>query len=504
MVDGRAILKLKSADVVPPEEDRRVELATYDVLLPCRRYEVGYKVAVLGQVSPTLEFLLRLLKALDGMREEEIRTFFGYTMTEMEYVVAEATTPGYVDRRDSRLWLKSAGEALFAEGEGEPAIFTVENRKSTFGFDQLSIAPQPHTGLDRMEMGLPDLSLESAAGVGSASKTVEARFHHFFRELGDREDRERVQRKDLYSIDSVVPGDRYQVPVRIKVFSRASSPSVGELDLTAWRPDQEMSDRPQIEQAAGRFVGELKVLKNPERDTAAYRTMIELAPDFFKEFAVASGLSVERYWREAVSRAGEPRTDRRTVALAGSLFTQGNIERFLRVVDYGLRQAGPPEMIFAIPAQLRNWGATSLLRDLNALLRRKLRTEGPDGPSEPETCCVFPGKAPKYLAQCFDAVEAIDGTELSPGLEIHFIPGVAAVVLVHAPIGPLQNGIPAPLGIATFDPAVLERIEATLLAKVTRYIPDLGRRGKLEQDIARSSRPVDATGPGGNDDPAVD
>jgi hypothetical protein len=155
------------------------------------------------------------------------------------------------------------------------------------------------------------------------------------------EDRERVQRKGLYSIDSPVPGDRYQVPVRIKVFARASSPSIGELDPTAWRPDQDVSDKPQIEQAAGRFVSELKVLRNPERDTSSYRTLIELAPDFFKEFTVTSGLTVERYRRKAVSRTGEPRTDRRNVALAGSLFTHGNIERFLRVVDYGLRQAGP-------------------------------------------------------------------------------------------------------------------------------------------------------------------
>ena len=48
------------------DEEREIELAVYDVLLPCRRFAMAYKVAVLGQVSLTAEFLLRLLKSSDS------------------------------------------------------------------------------------------------------------------------------------------------------------------------------------------------------------------------------------------------------------------------------------------------------------------------------------------------------------------------------------------------------------------------------------------------------
>jgi transposase, IS30 family len=47
----RPILHLKSRELVPAEEDRRVDLGEFHVLLPCRDYEVEYKVAELGKVT---------------------------------------------------------------------------------------------------------------------------------------------------------------------------------------------------------------------------------------------------------------------------------------------------------------------------------------------------------------------------------------------------------------------------------------------------------------------
>ncbi len=93
----RPVLRLKRDGLVPADEDRRVEMGVYDLLLPCRRFEITYKVAVLKQVSPTLEFLLRLIKAIPGIGEDDVRQFFDYSRTEMEYVFAEASAPGYIE-----------------------------------------------------------------------------------------------------------------------------------------------------------------------------------------------------------------------------------------------------------------------------------------------------------------------------------------------------------------------------------------------------------------------
>lgn len=483
MAEKRATLRMKTDDLVPPDEDRMIEMHTFDVLLPCRRYEVDYKVAVLGQISPTLEFLLRLLKAADGISEDDARLFFGYDRVEMEFVLSEGVNPGYVERRADRLWLTSAGEMLFSYTEDGPVIYSVENRRNTFGFDQLSIAPQPHVPLDHLEMGLPDLNLDAPKGAGRASKVVEERFHYFFRELGDREDRDRAQRRDLYSIGAAVPGDRFQVPVRIKVRAQASSPSIVEGDLTDWRQEPEMSDRPEVEQAVGRFLSDLRMPRNDKQDAQGYRLLTDLAPEFFKDFTIASGLSVTRYWREAVARAGEPRADRQTVPLAGSLLTQTNIERLLRVMDYGLRQSPPPSTVLSVPPMTKFWGASTLLRDLNSVTRLKLRGTNGDEATEPETYCVVTGKIPRYLPHAFDTVVAVDSCGLPAGFEIYLVPGVSAVAMVHAPIGAIGSGVPAPLGFATFDPTVLRRIGDLLLDNVSRYVADLSKRSEIEKAI---------------------
>jgi hypothetical protein len=325
--------------------------------------------AVLGRVSPSLEFMLRLLRSVPGISEDEAAAFFGYSSAEREYVLLEATAPAYVDRIDGRLWLTSAGDALFNIGEEEPSIYEVLPRHGSVGFDLLALAPQRPQGLDIVERFLPELGIEDGEAIGKASESVRGRFRRFFHELGDRRDREQFHRRDLYSIGPVVPGDRFQAPVRIKVETLASSPSVPEVDLNSWRPDNEIADRAQIEQAAGRFVEELRVAKHTANDAGAYQAMLDLAPDFFKEFTTRAGLSVTRYWREAITRVGEARIDRPTIAIVGPFYTQANAERLLSILDYGLRAHGqqkPPEILLSVAPQVKHWGATTQLRDILA------------------------------------------------------------------------------------------------------------------------------------------
>lgn len=477
----RPILRLKRDEIVPADEDRRVEMGVYDLLLPCRRFDITYKVAVLKQVTPTLEFLLRLIKTIPGIGEEETKQFFGYSRTEMEYVFGEALAPGFIDRVSGRLWLTGAGEALFSESEGGPAIFSVEQRGASYGFDLLANAPEPQRRLDRVEMALPDLTLPADAGMGSISQKIPDRFRRFFRELGERKDREQIQRRDLYSIDKVTAGDRYQVRVRVRVYAQASNPSLGEFDLSSWRADNELTERPQIEQAAGRFLEDLQVSANSQVDAIAYQTLIELAPDFFKEFTTRTGLSVNRYWREAVSRAGEVRSDRKTIPMVGALVSQANIERLLRVVEYGQRQSSQAAVILSVPPLNRFWGATSLLRDALAVLRRKLRAEASDlDETEPRSVCLIIGKPARYLELAFDRAEAVDSTGLAPNLELLVLPNVCVCALVHAPVGS-ASGTAAPLGFASFDGAVVDRTQALLADRVIRYVKDDALRSIIEQ-----------------------
>ncbi|MCA3078884.1 MAG: hypothetical protein ING71_08865 [Rhodocyclaceae bacterium] len=462
---SRPILRLKGHELVAPEHDRRVDLEIFDVLLPCRFYEVKYKVALLGQVSPTLEFLLRLVKTAPGMPEVDVASFFGYTPTEIEYVIEEAVGPGYLERKSGRLWLTAAAEGLFKDNQDHPTIFTVEARRKAFGFDLLSVAPQTRRYLDDWERALPELQAEDPAGTGKIAERIPARFKQFFRELADEEDRGKGERRDIYSIDpSIIPGERFQVPIRIVTYAMASNPNVPEIDLSSWRMDHEIADRPEIERAISMHIKEQQPSIAPLEAASAYQALIDLAPEFLKEFTTQAGLSVARYWKEAISRTGEPRTDRKTIPIVGSLLLPANIERLQKVLDYGLSNAKvAPTTIFAVAPQKQRWGSTTQQSDLLTLIQEQTAlTFSRDIPEFKTVCMHAWGKPERYLERTFDEIRDIRVSAFPKQLELLLVPGVMVAAIVHAPIGATM-GNPVSLGIASFDSLVVDRAYVEVL-----------------------------------------
>ncbi|WP_407048917.1 hypothetical protein [Methyloraptor flagellatus] len=479
----RPLLRLKGHELLPADEDRRLEVGVYDVLLPCRKYEVAYKIAILGKVSQSLEFLLRLVKAVPGIEEGSAAAFFGFEQAEISYVLNEATGPGLVERREGRLWLTPAGDALFREGADDPSIYTVEERRRDLGFDLLAIAPQPPRAIDSVEMSLPELPIADPARTGKVGDRIFERFSRFFHELAERRDREQVQQPDLYSVDRVVPKDRFQVPVRVRVFAQASAPSLPEIDLSSWRAEHEISDRPQIESAAAMLIDDLKVNGNHIGVPQAYEVLVDLAPEFLKEFVTKSGLNVNRYWREAVGRAGEPRVDRKTVPIIGPLYTEANARRLLDVVDYGLRSgADQPEFLLSVAPQTRLWGATTQNRDTLSYLRRRIAAVAPASATELRAVCLFPGKAPWFVDRTFDEVLAADFSHLPPALEIMIVPHIAVAVLAHAPIG-ASSGYAVPFGWASFDENVVTRTQAFVADKLWTFMCDRETPDRLIKEL---------------------
>jgi hypothetical protein len=182
-----------------------------------------------------------------------------------------------------------------------------------------------------------------------------------------------------------------------------------------------------------------------------------------------------------VSRAGEVRSDRKTIPMVGALASQANIERLLRVVDYGQRQSPQPTLVLSVPPQNRYWGATSLLRDALAVLRRKLSAEVAElDETDMRSICVILGKPAKYLEFAFDRIEPIDTINLAPALEILVIPHVCVCALVHAAVGS-ASGTAAPLGFASFDSVVLDRAHSLLADRVIRYVKDETLRSGIER-----------------------
>jgi hypothetical protein len=477
-------LHLKGQGLVAPEYDRSIELAVYDVLLPCRMFQIDHKVAVLGRTSLTTEFLLRLVKAVPGISQEAAAAFFGFNFREASFVLAEAEAPGFVERRDGRLWLTVAGDGLFRDGSAEPEIFAVEPRRKDVGFDLISLALQHPRFLTEFELGLPELAIVDEETAGSAAVKVPRAFRRFFSEIGDRRDR-KGEKRELYSVDPAVSKNRFLSTVRTVLRSQASYPSSEESDLSLWRPDHEQADRPEIVSAVASFVDGLKQSRT-DRDAEAYGTLLDLAPDFLKDFARRDGLAVERYYREAMTRTGDIRVDRMTAPIIGSLLLADNLKRLFDVLDYGSRtRPGLPRFLLWLAPVVPWWGATTLLDDtLTGIRARWGAGQRADETAEMlQSICLTAPRPPRYVEKAFNVVCTSD-TRGCPGpLEILLVPHVAVAVLVHAPIGE-PRGYPVPLGFVSFDESILRRTREYLLERISTHFADESLQRKVASALS--------------------
>ena len=250
----------------------------------------------------------------------------------------------------------------------------------------------------------------------------------------------------------------------------ASKPSIAEIDLNVWRLDHEVVDRREIETAAARFVEEMKISAKSLDAPLAYGKLIEFAPDFLQEYSAKAGLSVNRYWREAVRRVGEPRSDRKTIPIVGSLCLRENLARLLSIIDYGLHgKQELPEVIWSVAPQIPNWGATTVQREILSEIKRMISAaaSGPDQ-NEIKSICLFNGRLPRYLERAFDEVRVAAVSEFPAALEILVVPRIAAFAIVHAPINAV-DGYPVPLGLASFDTEVVDRVSAYVSERADRY-----------------------------------
>ena len=437
----------------------------------------------------TEEFLLRLLHSVDGINERDIGSFFGFDERETGYVIREAEEAGHVTRKEGRLWLTIIGRGLFRDGSEEPQIYEVEKRTTTVGFDLLAIAPAQRKLLGRFEVALPELRAEDAEKVSGAGKLVSIAFRRFYGEIRARYGAEQLKKRSLYSIDNVVAGERFSSIIRVLAKSKVGRPGFPEPDLSAWRTGYELDDRSAVIERSAAFLESLKAFRRLE-DGDAYKCLVGVAPEFLEEFVRRGELNVERYFRETVSRVGEIRSDRPTIPVAGSLFTEGNVRRLFEALRYALeRRKHRPQAFFWLVPQVIAWGTTRVLPVVLDQIERQLGINAGEEEESPQTrsTAFVAGRPSRHLSEAFDMVIAgADFIGVPPTIEMFVVPGLVAAVMVHAPIGAIET-VPVPLGILSFDDRVVRRAQDKIgrcmpsFIEISGKLPAAEPRGFVEE-----------------------
>jgi hypothetical protein len=456
--------------LIDETEDGPLQLAILDLSLPCRRFIIEHKVADVGKVSVTAEFLLRFVRAMESCTEEAVQSFFGYSRREMAYVLHEVEDANYVLRVDGRISLTSTGLSLFHPGVEEPLIYEVERKTARVGFDLISLAPAERKFLSYFERNLPEMPLADAVQVSSATERVPSSFRRFFREFAQKIDATSTVRRALYSIDSVVAEERFPTLVRVRLVSTGLKPTQPDIDLSEWKSDYELSDREAVGSAVAEMVERMSVARR-EDDGAAYQLLVELATEYLKEWTRRDGLNVQRFYRHAFTSHGDVRADRQTVPIVGSLFTMENARRLFDVANYGLRKTRhAAAAVYWVVPQVPLWGGTTIMAEAVEQFRERVMRTNEDLAvrQNVETIALTAVRSERWVREAFTREQGASGKIFPSGFEMLLVPGAFVAATVHAPIGP-PSGLPVPLGFASFDPRVLARAGQLLEANAESF-----------------------------------
>lgn len=448
-----------------------VDIGIYDVLLPCRRYRVTFKVAEVGKVSLTTEFLLRLIHTVDGMPETTVAKFFDFEPQEMTYLLNDAVSLGYINRDAGRLWLTEAGRQLFVPWDEAPQIYNVDTRTMSVGFDMLSFSPEEKAWMEHFDNRLPELPIDLSI-AGTAKDRIPTSFKHHFNDLTSRRHSRHATRKSLYSIDEIVPTERFTAIIPVIVKSARTNPAQGEPDLLVWRSEEQLEVRHQITSAVARFVDELRMELPPDADKH-YRILADLAPDLMRDYVGKEGVSAERFYRDVVSLKGAGfRQNRRTVPILGPLIST----KTTRLLLDGLNRICANSQVSCIPRKFywrapsnRHWGLSRALPKLCEGISEYLATKVGDDAAPPLSVLIREGHT-RGPERAFSETLEISKSALPSSLEILLIPGLSVAVVVHLPVQAM-NGHAVPLGFVSIDANVVSRAEQLLQEVTTIELP---------------------------------
>lgn len=442
-----------------------IDMDVLDVRLPCRGYQISYKVAENSDFSLTTEFLLRLLRLTDGMQEDAISEFFAFSGDEMRFVIDHVENAGYARRASGRVYLTDSGHALFVGGD-EPRLFEVHAKQDRFDFDLISFSPaDPRRFLTRFELELAELPIQGTQDPGQASKAIFQSFSRYFQEFRLKRGGTRFDKQMLYTVDEVQPEHRYPSVLPLTVAVRRDDPAFTETTLVDWRSGPELEDRAAIVQSCANFVRSIRCRSN-DLSREATELLVACAPDQLERFYRNGIFDVNALYRTVLRQAGELRIDRPTVRTLGRLWTDANRTRFAAALKYAVARphSSPPMQVWLRPS-VPYWGMTIRLQDLLAAVSRQFQAADADEGIRAIT--IGEEQASPIFRFGFNAVVNVSPRDLPAGLEVFLVPGLVCYVAVHTPVG-RDDGYPISLGILSFDSDVIGRVHQAIAQMLGR------------------------------------
>jgi hypothetical protein len=439
-----------------------VDVDVIELRLPCRSFRISYKVAEPGDFSLTTEFLMRLLRLVDGLSESSVSEFFGFTNDETQFVIDRVENQGFARRTNGKIYLTDAGHGLFVGGD-EPALFEVHSKQERFEFDLIAFAPADvRKVFDDFEFSLPELPMAETLDGERASDRVFQAFKRFFQEFRLKRSGSKLEKQGLYTIDQVQAELRFSTLIPVTLSVRIDEPGFPEASLLNWRSGTELEDRGAVVQQCANFAKEIR-FRSDQVSEEAVDLMVKSFPVHMMGLYKAKKLNAEAFFKATMKQVGELRVDRPTVRTVGQLWTDANRVRFASALRYAMtKSTGAPAMQIWLRPSVPHWGITKRISDLLSAVERQFTEGAQEEAKSLKSVMIGDDRRHVPFKHMFNGVINLPLRDFPSGLEIFLIPGHIAYVALHTPLGQ-PEGYPVPLGILSFEREAVARVEAAVL-----------------------------------------
>jgi hypothetical protein len=460
----------------------RERFNTVAIGVPAQQFLVRCHVSMERQVPVMTEFAVRLLQLTNRMDVDAFRTYFGLRGHETQDLLDILRGEGLVDEVEGTLSLTSYAVARFVGADdGLPRFTKIAERQSRPIFELLSFSPLPRMSSAIYWDNTLDVDWNaSGESFGHTIDNAQEAFHRHFHEI-ERLDKDDEHRRafDVYKIDAITAGKRFNVPLPIH-FDVDIDGSV-EYSLEGLESLPQELKSVVVKLTADR-VGKLPQL--PDHFSEFVRVFDDelLAQYLFKntkDFDVtAPRINGDFNFPEYVhhvhgSKDGMIYDAKQSQALLGALYLEKNQARVLESLALALRNFKdtataatiyPNEMFWVIPDS-ELWGRTDLIRSTVEALRKTVAKEWGEpvdlvavsNASQTDILDKLRKRARLLLEAGFTDVLLGPAPSIAGRFELLILPGVHASAMYHWKV-PSSDVVSVPVGFATTQPVKLRKL----------------------------------------------
>lgn len=426
------------------------EVDEVDFQMACRRFTIRAMITNDRQLPVVDEFLLRMLAIIDDVPVSRLRTWFGFTVGEIQTVLIDLERRAFVEVDGENVRLAPSGRELFRaipEG-GVPRIVEVSPLIDQVWFDLVSrnmVQRSRNRSVDYL-VRLQEVPSARELPEAFARDAFEANFRDYARRVRRLPDADSV---NIYSISEVEGGTYGYQTLKSKLTFDARRnvvrPTFPELGDEAVR-FQKLT----IAAAAA-----WQSLDGPEGAAAVITDYERFTGDRRLEALLKSGSTTDA-WRDAIANVTAGDGFRPTL---GATYLERNMEALVNSLATARTSDRKAAQILWLRPSGSKWARTLRLGSSLQEMREGLRASGY---SDTATTLIMPRATPRPVRRShrrlFDRGVLLPQGHLPPNLEVVLIEGVCALIHVHVPIG----GSAVSIGSLVTDTKRLERIASRL------------------------------------------